>query len=148
MVKWIDVLRRLLALYNVHTQAELGMAMAMPIDAGIEESIQDKGMSWKILEKAVREKHVDWNWLMTGSGVGPKYRSDDEDGEQDQKQEEPAATKKSSRLSVPSLDTRELERVLLENDASAVTDQLDEEIAQMEREDNEKEAGKDRDKQG
>lgn len=146
MVQWIDVLRRLLALYNVRTQVELGMAMAIPIDVGIEDSIQEKGISWMILEKAVREKHVDWNWLMTGSGVGPKYRSDDE--ERGHKEEEPAATRKSSRLSVPSLDTRELERVLLDNDDSAVKDQLDEEIAQMDRDATEKEDGEDRDKQG
>lgn len=134
MIKWIDVLRRLLALYNVHTQAELSMAMAMPVEVGIEDAIQDSGISWEVLEKAVLEQCVDWNWLLTGAGTGPELYS----GKQKPDRLKPEAAPEQPYHFLPSLDTRELERVLLDNDDSAVKDQLNEEIAQMNREDAEK----------
>lgn len=77
MLDWVDVLRRLMMLYNVRTQAELSMAMGVEVKVGIDADIQKSGISWRILERAVKDKKVSWNWLMTGfeimwDGVNPE----------------------------------------------------------------------------
>lgn len=71
MPDWLAIVKRLFRLYNVKTQAELTMAMGMPVNFGTENPLGETGIPWKILEKTIHDHHVDWNWLMTGTGKAP-----------------------------------------------------------------------------
>lgn len=68
MLKWIEILKRLLELYHVRTQAELGMAMGVPVNIGIGDHAENLVIPWPLLEKAVLEKKVSWDWLLAGRG--------------------------------------------------------------------------------
>lgn len=116
MIKWVEVLIRILKLYNVRTQQELGMALAMPVSVGIGDNLENDVIPWPILEKVVLEKKVSWDWLLTGAGEPPaagarvSSRRPPEmvDDETSREQNRP-----------PRLETRKLERELLTNDRGA-----------------------------
>lgn len=69
MIKWVEVLKRILSLYHVHTQAELGMAIGIPVSVGMDGHTQSEVIPWDILEKVVRDKRVSWDWLLTGEEI-------------------------------------------------------------------------------
>ncbi len=112
MLDWVDVVRRLLCAYNVKTQAELSMAMGMPVEMGANGPIETTGIPWIVLEKAVSEKCLSWDWLMTGDGDGPE--------------ESPSATQEEENnisSSMPRYQTRELARELIDPEEEAQWEQ-------------------------
>jgi hypothetical protein len=72
MLNWVDILRRILVLYKVRTQAELGMALGVHLNVGLEGG--SDVIPWPVLEKVVADKKVSWDWLLTGKGLegGPE----------------------------------------------------------------------------
>lgn len=129
MIDWVDVLRRLMMLYNVKTQAALSMAMGVAVQVGIGTDIQKTGIPWVILERAVRDKQVSWNWLLTGydimwdgvEGVTPtrgkpgetdRRQDRGQDHEQNLEHDVDAAWREEPRND-PRIETRELARRLL-----------------------------------
>ncbi|MCC8180038.1 MAG: hypothetical protein LIP23_03890 [Planctomycetes bacterium] len=147
MIDWVDVLRRLMVVYNVHTQNELSMAMGVQVKVGLVQDIMATGIPWRILERAVEDKKVSWNWLLAGKESMPN------DGAQcdaksvpgrlgcNAKRAEPPANAKTdgdknnqparkatagedafdqemqqARNAPPRIETRELERQLLDNE--------------------------------
>lgn len=121
MLNWVAVLRRILHLYNVNTQQDLGMALGVPVHIGVE-SHHDTTIPWHILELVVADKHVSWDWLMTGRHFREAGKPAEEDDGRDEEprtipadksvQQEPRAAPDRP----PSLETRELVRALLPHD--------------------------------
>ncbi len=66
MLNWVAIYRRLLRVYNVHTQQELGMALGIPFSFGLEGEAKNEPIPWPILEMVVMHKHLSWDWLLTG----------------------------------------------------------------------------------
>ncbi len=66
MLNWVAIYRRLLRLYNVHTQQELGMALGIPFSFGLEGEAKNDPIPWPILEMVVMHKNLSWDWLLTG----------------------------------------------------------------------------------
>lgn len=69
MLKWVEVLWRILKLYNVRSARELGMALGIPVR--LEEHGAVEEIPWEILELVVADKGVSWDWLLTGRDFCP-----------------------------------------------------------------------------
>ncbi len=109
MINWIAVLRRMLQLYNVKTQQELGMALGVPLSFTLDGS-PGSAIPWPILELVVSEKRVSWDWLLTGKGERDVSRAAPETAAAARKAATSAA---DSRDAAPRFETRDLARVLL-----------------------------------
>lgn len=70
MLKWVEILKRVLDAYSVRTQDELGMALGAPVRIGIGDNAKNDVIPWPILERVVLEKGVSWDWLLTGAEHG------------------------------------------------------------------------------
>lgn len=80
MPDWVEVYKRLLQIYNVRTQAQLSMAMGVPgVIAG--RDVEQVGISWKVLAKAVAQKDLSWDWLLDGKGEAPRPQTDSGESE-------------------------------------------------------------------
>ncbi len=79
------------------------MAMGMPVEMGTSGPIETTGIPWIVLEKAVSEKCLSWDWLMTGDGDGPEETP-----------AEPQEEENDISSSMPRYQTRELERELID----------------------------------
>lgn len=100
MLNWMAIYRRILQLYNVKSQQDLGMALGVPVNFGTEGA--DTAIPWPILELVVAEKRVSWAWLLTGTG--------DHGGGDTVRR---PAGGQADLPPPPRIETRELERVLL-----------------------------------
>lgn len=127
MLDWVDVLRRILHLYNVKTQQELGMALGVPVRVGLDGDAGEATVPWQIMELVVHNKRVSWDWLLTGRQFQADGRSEEKDDVAKREsppaqpqnadgQENPTATSDRMRYA----DTRELARDLLPSDDHAV----------------------------
>ena len=111
MLNWMAIYRRILKLYGAKSQQDLGMALGVPVNFGKDG--EEPVIPWPILELVVSEKRVSWDWLLTGKGEGG--------GDTVRR---PAA-EQSGAASPPRLETRELERVLLNPEEDAGGDSED-----------------------
>lgn len=107
MLNWVAILRRILGLYNVRTQQDLGMALGVPLDA---DSLSGREIPWPILERVVAEKGVTWDWLLTGRGESrdPCKLDDAAKARPDN------TTSRATPKAPPRIETREFARVLLD----------------------------------
>lgn len=118
MIKWVEVLRRILRLYGVATQQEMGMALGVPVSIHAEGGAHDMVIPWEILAMVVGDKRVSWDWLLTGAEFRGERRDDDEPGHPI-KPVPPSGAKQainnteSRNGQPPRLETRELARTLL-----------------------------------
>ncbi len=113
MINWVAVLRRMLKLYNVKTQGELGMALGVPLNFTLDGTGADSVIPWPILELVVSEKRIGWDWLLTGRGERDVSRAaeDEPDAAAARRAAEHAADAHAS--VAPRFETRDLARVLL-----------------------------------
>ena len=144
MLNWVDILRRILSLYKVRTQSELGMALGLTVNVGLDSDRGGRIIPWEILEKVVEEKKVSWDWLLTGAGSQEEAVPTGEQQEEtspivgvgeaggEEKTDvaaEPPLDNQRSRIAhrLPRIETRELERRLLprEGDRNVVPPELD-----------------------
>lgn len=131
MLNWFAILRRIMSLYNVKTQQELGMALGAPMHIGMEDKA-GVVIPWPILEITVMEKKVSWDWLLTGKGPSPQSTpSGTVQTAEGNDQREPASGGATGSIQAnfaaakspagagmpPRFETRELERRLLAKDA-------------------------------
>ncbi len=120
MLNWVAILRRLLNLYGVKTQQELGMAIGVPFHLKLEGDGEDDTIPWPILELVVSENNLSWDWLLTGKYYRgqPGEKADDpkRDDAPPPRPEEPAQPAGDK---PPRIETRELARRLLNPDPSA-----------------------------
>ena len=122
MVNWVDVLRRVMMLYNVKTQQELGMAIGIPAHIGMEGSAGGRTIPWQILERVVEDRKVSWDWLLTGKEHSGEKQPEWKDGAGDETEKTGGGTpgKGTGEAELPlrpypSQETRELERELLDS---------------------------------
>lgn len=105
-MNWVEILKRIFSLYNVKTQAELGMALNLSVNIGMDGNPASAVIPWNVLERVVWEKNVSWDWLLTGKAFSGSGSSN-------------ANFAKASpppppvRSRVPRIETRELTRELL-----------------------------------
>ncbi len=111
MINWVAVLRRMLKLYAVKTRGELGMALGIPLNFTLDGTGGESAIPWPVLEVVVAEKHVNWDWLLTGRGEQGAPRADGE--EDDGGAARRAAERAAHAASAPRFETRDLARVLL-----------------------------------
>lgn len=111
MINWVAVLRRMLQLYNVKSQQELGMALGIPLNFAIDGTGPESAVPWPILELVVSEKRVSWDWLLEGRGERDICRRDTAAVAETRKAAESPAGGKV--VIPPRIETRELARVLL-----------------------------------
>lgn len=128
MINWVAVLRRILRVYGVATQQELGMALGVPVSIHDDGGAHDMVIPWEILGMVVEDKAVSWDWLLTGREFTGERRDDDEPGHPIKPGPAPAPKRaigntESRTGQPPRLETRELARTLLAHDGA--TDQPD-----------------------
>lgn len=126
MINWIEVLRRIMNLYNVKTQQELGMALGVPVAIGMGDA-PETTIPWPILELVVSEKKVSWDWLLAGveskpaREAGKATAGKKSGGTAVRAPETGATTANAARARIPgmrpNIETRELERRLLAQDS-------------------------------
>lgn len=123
MLNWYAILRRVMSLYNVKTQQELGMALGAPMSLGMEDGAEPV-IPWPILELVKGEKSVSWDWLLTGrdwagaDGSGAANREErtrvlDSPAAAGPPTGNAAAAKAGLQRTLPRFQTRELARELL-----------------------------------
>ena len=118
MINWVAVLRRMLQLYNVKNQQDLGMALGVPLNFSIGGTGLDSAIPWPILELVVSEKRISWDWLLTGRGERDICRVSSDTAEVRKAAEAQAGVQV---VIPPRLETRELARVLLNPSESQST---------------------------
>ncbi len=128
MLNWVAIYRRLLRLYNVRTQQELGMALGMPFSFGLDGEGKNEAIPWPILEMVVMHKQLSWDWLLTGrfyrneaepppaaargkGGPGSGHHTDHDDPLPERIQPQQIDETRTERN--PRIETRELMRRLL-----------------------------------
>ncbi len=133
MLNWVAILRRILGLYNVKSQQDLGMALGVPLAA--DGSLGEGEIPWLILARVVAEKGVSWDWLLTGREYGGRKRDDgDAPPEAPQKPANPDnTTPRADAKSPPRIETREFMRVMIDGDKSRSA-AVDEDVAAGQRE--------------
>ncbi|MCD8349831.1 MAG: helix-turn-helix domain containing protein [Planctomycetaceae bacterium] len=128
MLNWVAILRRILGLYNVKSQQDLGMALGVPLAA--DGSLGEGEIPWLILARVVAEKGVSWDWLLTGREFGGQKRNEGETSSKttgvDPKPEHPDNTSPRSGTAPQRIETREFMRVMIDGDKShSVTSEED-----------------------
>ncbi|MCC8107512.1 MAG: hypothetical protein LIQ30_00385 [Planctomycetes bacterium] len=119
MLNWVAILRRLLNLYGVKTQQELGMAIGVPFHLKLEGDGEDDTIPWPILELVVTENNLSWDWLLTGKYYrGRTGARDDDPKRDDAPPPRPEESPQPAGDTPPRIETRELARRLLNPDAS------------------------------
>lgn len=117
MVDWVEVYKRLLQVYNVRTQAQLGMAMGVPGSIAGED-VEQTGISWKILDLAVTQKELSWDWLLVGKGESPQPAPDPDAEATDAQQNTQTEADTAANARPLHMETRELARELLDDNAA------------------------------
>ncbi|MCD8140109.1 MAG: hypothetical protein LUE17_10100 [Planctomycetaceae bacterium] len=126
MLNWVAILRRILGLYHVKSQQELGMALGVPLaaDGGLGEG----EIPWLILARVVAEKGVSWDWLLTGREYGGQKQDDEhKQGTAGEKGPEAPATpdntaSRAGAKTPPRIETREFMRVMIDPDKNRAPD--------------------------